>query len=81
MKVLKFSASWCSPCKMLGKVIEDYTGTVPVESIDIDEQQPIAVKFGIRGVPTCILVDENGGEIKRQSGFMTLAQFESFVKV
>ena len=81
MKVLKFSASWCQPCKMLAKTLEDYKGEVPIENIDIDESQEVAIRFGIRGVPTCVLVDDSGVEIKRQSGMMMLDQFEEFLKV
>lgn len=81
MKVLKFSASWCQPCKMLAKTLESYKGEVPIENIDIDESQEVAIRFGIRGVPTCVLVDDSGVEIKRQSGMMMLDQFEEFLKV
>ena len=81
MKVLKFSASWCQPCKMLAKTLEDYKCEVPIENIDIDESQEVAIRFGIRGVPTCVLVDDSGVEIKRQSGMMMLNQFEEFLKV
>ena len=80
MKVLKFSASWCQPCKMLAKTLENYKGDVQIENIDIDESQEVAIRFGIRGVPTCVLVDDSGKEIKRQSGMMMLDQFEEFVK-
>lgn len=80
MKVLKLSAAWCGPCKMLSKVLEDYKGDVQIEEIDIDENQELAIKFGVRGVPTCILVDENGGEIRRKSGMMMLNDFEEFIK-
>lgn len=80
MKILKFAAEWCGPCKMLSKALEDYKGDVQIEEIDIDENQELAIKFGVRGVPTCILVDENGGEIRRKSGMMMLNDFEEFIK-
>ena len=37
MKVLKFEASWCSPCKMLKEVIKNIETDVVIESVDIDE--------------------------------------------
>lgn len=82
MKVLKFAASWCQPCKMLSRVFEDAKEqiTVPVEEIDIDENMELAKQYGIRGVPTLVLVDDEGKEIKRQSGVMQEAQLVEFLK-
>lgn len=81
MKVLKFYAEWCGPCKSLSTTIEKhYTGKVPVESIDIDKNVDLAVQYGVRGVPLCILIDEHGTEVRRQSGMMMIDQFEKFVE-
>jgi len=77
-KVLKFSASWCGPCKMLSKTIEDLKTEVPIEDIDIDEQSELAVQYGIRGVPTLVMVDENV-EIKRSVGNLTKSQLETWL--
>lgn len=79
MKVIKFAASWCGPCKMLTKVLEDYSGSVPIEEIDIDANQELAIKFGVRGVPTCVLVNDEGGEVARKVGMMNVKEFEQFV--
>ena len=79
MKVLKFEASWCGPCKMLSRVLEDMELSVEVDPIDVDTNQELAVKYGIRGVPTCVLLNDEGVEIRRQSGYMTEAQFNTFV--
>ena len=81
MKVLKFYAEWCGPCKALSSTIEKYyTGDVPVENIDIDKDSESAMTYGIRGVPTCILIDEHGTEVRRKSGMMMIDEFEKFVK-
>jgi thioredoxin 1 len=82
MKALKFEASWCQPCKMLTKVMEDASEqiTIQVDKIDIDENMELAKQYGIRGVPTLVLVDDEGKEIKRQSGVMMEAQLLEFLK-
>lgn len=81
MKVLKFYADWCGPCKMLNGLIQDqYTGDVPVEDINIDTNTGAAVKFSIRGVPTCIVVDDAGNEIRRRVGMMTINEFNTLIE-
>jgi thioredoxin 1 len=79
LELLKFSASWCQPCKMLGKIMEGEDLGVTVKEIDIDEQSELAQSYQIRGVPTLVLV-KDGVEIKRKSGMMMLPELQSFVK-
>ena len=81
MKVLKFAAEWCGPCKMLSTTIEKYyKGDVPIETIDIDTNSEVAVRYGIRGVPTLVLLDDAGVEVRRKSGMMMIDDFEKFIK-
>jgi len=79
MKVLKFEASWCGPCKMLSRVLEDMELSVEVTPIDIEANRDLAIEYAIRGVPTCVLLDDTGVEIRRQSGSMTEVQFSKFI--
>lgn len=69
MKLLKFSASWCQPCKMLSKTLEGMTLPLEIESFDIDENQQKAIDYGVRGVPTMVVVDDTGKEVKRVVGY------------
>jgi thioredoxin 1 len=79
MKLLKFHATWCAPCKMLSRVMEDVQLPMPVEEIDIDQDRDAANKFGIRGVPTLVIVDDAGVEVRRMSGMLMEKQLLDFV--
>lgn len=79
MKILKFAAEWCGPCKMLSKTLEGYN-EVEIQEIDIDKDQEVAIRYNIRGVPTLVLLDDSGVELRRKSGMMMFNEFEKFVK-
>ena len=83
MKLLKFHATWCQPCKMLSRVIEDAADkiTMPMEEVDIDQNQELAIPYGIRGVPTLVIVDEEGKEVSRKSGMLMENQLLEFLNV
>lgn len=74
MRVLKFSASWCEPCKQLSKTLEAMDFPYEVSEVDVDTNRIASVEYGIRTVPTMILVDENNNQLKRVSGSMTQSQ-------
>lgn len=82
MKILKFQATWCAPCKMLSKVFEDIKPDLQHElvEVDIDENSDLARQYNIRGVPTLVLVDGDT-EIERKSGFMTEPQLKAFLRM
>lgn len=77
-KILKFSASWCQPCKMLAKTLEGEDLGVPVEEVDIDENQQLAVQYAIRGVPTMVYT-RDGTEVSRVSGMMMLNDVKKWI--
>jgi len=83
MKLLKFYAEWCQPCKMLSQVIKNAGDkiTVPVEDVDIDNNLMMSVDFKVRSVPTVVLVDDSGKEIKREVGMMNEQKLLDFLKV
>ena len=78
-KILKFSASWCQPCKMLAKNLETAQLTIPVEEVDIDEKTDMSVEYKIRGVPTLVML-EDGKEVKRVSGVKTPAELKEWAE-
>jgi len=83
MKVKKFYAEWCGPCKGLSMVIAGAKDkiTIPIEEVNIDEEIMESVQYDVRSVPMLVLLDDNGKEIKRQSGMMSETQLLEFLKV
>ena len=78
-ELLKFSASWCQPCKALaGNLKYVNFGDVILKEYDIEENSEEATKFAIRGVPTLVLVTD-GVEVKRKSGVLMADQIEEFI--
>jgi len=77
-RVLRFTASWCGPCKGLAMTLNNINTNMPIEVIDIDEQSGIARDFGIRSVPTLVMLDENT-EVKRVVGALPQQQLEAWL--
>ncbi len=73
MKILKFSADWCQPCKQLEKTLNDMELPYTVENVDIDKNPGLASDFAVRGVPTMVLVTDEGKEQGRLVGGQTKA--------
>ena len=55
--------------------------TIPVEEINIDQELMTSVEYGIRSIPTMVILDENGTEVKRHVGAMNESQLLEFLKV
>lgn len=77
-KILYFTAAWCGPCRMLGPIMESLSGQINYEKVDVDTNTELPIKYGIRNVPTLVLVDENGTELNRSIGVQPKEQILSF---
>jgi thioredoxin 1 len=64
--LIDFWAAWCGPCKMIAPIVEElaeqYDGKVKIGKLDVDDNQQTAIKYGVRSIPTVLLL--KGGEVK-----------------
>ena len=67
MKYLYFSAAWCGPCKTLSPIMNEVSAQISVEKIDVDLDYERAQQYGVRNIPTVVLVD-GITEVKRFVG-------------
>jgi len=77
-KIVRFTASWCKPCKAMASVLDQIETDVPIEVVDIDEQTDLATEFGIRSVPTLVMMEDNVAT-KRIVGLKTIQEIEAFI--
>ena len=80
--LIDFWATWCEPCKTLGPLIErvvaEYNGTVRLAKVDCDKEQQLAAMFGVRSIPTVVLVRE-GQLVDGFTGALPEAQLREFL--
>ena len=79
--LIDFNASWCGPCRMLKPVIDEIAESndnIKVVSINIDDEEELADNYEVSSIP-CLVLLENGKEIKRNVGFMPKENIESFI--
>jgi thioredoxin-like negative regulator of GroEL len=73
-----FTADWCSPCKALGPTMNRVMDQISVNKINIDYEADVIQKYGVRNIPTVILV-ENGQEVRRFTGNKSYNEVINFI--
>lgn len=81
--VLDFWATWCGPCKKIGPFVEalatEYEGQAIVGKVDIEENEDLVDKFGVRNVPTVLYI-KNGEVVDKNVGAAAKAVLEEKLK-
>src|ERR671939_1621008 len=80
--LVDYWAEWCGPCKMIAPILDEvakeYEGKLKVAKMDVDANQAVPAKFGIRGIPTLMLF-KNGAPAAQKVGAMAKGQLTSFI--
>lgn len=81
--LVDFFATWCGPCKMLSPIISEianeYSNSVKVCKVNVDENQDLALKYNIISVPTIIFF-KKGKVVKSSVGFCSKSELDSIIR-
>jgi len=81
--VVDFWAEWCGPCKMIAPALEEISeemdGQVKITKLNIDENQDMAMKYGVRSIPMLILF-KDGEPMATQIGAAPKGKLSDWIK-
>lgn len=81
--LVDFYADWCGPCKMMAPVFADLArrqhGYALVAKVDTDRNPTLAMRYGIRSIPT-VIAFRDGREVARQVGAVPLGALEQLLR-
>jgi thioredoxin 1 len=80
--LVDYWAEWCGPCKMIAPILDDLSQTygerLQIAKMNVDENQEVPAKYGIRGIPT-LMIFKGGQLLETKVGALPKAQLAAFV--
>ena len=77
--IVDFYADWCGPCQMMMSVMEKIAENHTVYKINVDDENELALSYGIMSIP-CIISFKDGKEYKKQVGMCSKSEIEDLLK-
>lgn len=82
MRIEKFGAVWCGPCKVMDRNLDEFAKNHPeivINRHDVDEEEDTVANLGIKSVPTTFIYNDEGELLNKFVGVLTIAQLESLL--
>ena len=79
--LVDFNANWCGPCRMLKPILEEVSSefsNVKFASVNVDDCEILSMQYGISSIP-CLILFDNGKEIKRSIGLISKEELIGFI--
>ena len=81
--LVDYWAEWCGPCKMIAPILDevagDYQGKLKIAKVNVDENQLVTQKYGIRSIPT-LMIFKDGNVQAQKVGAMSKSQLAAFIE-
>ena len=80
--LVDYWAEWCGPCKMIAPALDDsaesYAGRLNVAKVNVDDNQALAARYQVRGIPT-LMIFKAGEVVATKIGAVSKSQLEAFI--
>ena len=80
--LVDYWAEWCGPCKMIAPILDsltdEYAGKLKISKLNIDDNQQVPQKYGVRGIPT-LMIFKNGNVVATKVGALSKSQLTASI--